>query len=245
LITSLLAECTQGEQALFPYGLLHLGGDEVSYGCWESSTQIQSWEKEQGYTSSEDVYKYFVDKVATITRDQGRTPVQWVEVFEHFQDKLDKNTIVHVWKAKSTLDGVLKAGYKALLSNEDDWYLDHLPTTWQTMYLNEPTYGLSPESDPSLIMGGESCMWGETVDASDLHNTVWPRAAAVAEVLWTDYDTIYPTGNTSDVDLVHVGNRLETFRCLLNQRGIAAAPVTNPQARYQPVGPGSCYAQRR
>ena len=29
---------------------------------------------------------------------------------------------------------------------------------------------------------GESCMWAETVDPSDLHNTVWPRAAAVAEV---------------------------------------------------------------
>jgi len=250
LITSLLAECTAGTstddaKALFPYGLLHLGGDEVNYSCWESSAQIQAWEKAQGYQSSEEVYKFFVDKVATITREQGRTPVQWVEVFEHFGDKLDKNTIVHVWKAKSTLDGVLKAGYKALLSNEDDWYLDHLPTTWQTMYLNEPTFGLSEGSDPALIMGGESCMWGETVDASDLHNTVWPRAAAVSEVLWTAYDTIYPTHNTSDVDLVHVGSRLETFRCLLNQRGISAAPVTNAQARYQPVAPGSCYMQRR
>jgi hypothetical protein len=41
---------------------------------------------------------------------------------------------------------------------------------------------------------GESCMWAETVDPSDLHNTVWPRAAAVAEVLWTPYDVIHPGG---------------------------------------------------
>jgi hypothetical protein len=37
---------------------------------------------------------------------------------------LDHNTVVHVWKAKSTLDGVLAAGYHALLSNEDQWYLE-------------------------------------------------------------------------------------------------------------------------
>lgn len=48
----------------------------------------------------------------------------------------------------------------------------------------------------TFITAGESCMWGETVDPSDLHNTVWPRAAAVAEVLWTPYEVIYPT-NTS------------------------------------------------
>ena len=62
--------------------------------------------------------------MATITRDQARTPVQWVEVFEHFGSSLDQNTVVHVWKEKSTMDGVLTAGYNALLSNQDDWYLE-------------------------------------------------------------------------------------------------------------------------
>jgi hexosaminidase len=128
LITSLLGECTgantKPSDALFPYDLLHLGGDEVSYTCWESSAQIQECQKEQGFSTSEDTYKYFVDKAATITREQNRLPIQWVEVFEHFGDKLDKNTVVHVWKEKTTLDGVLKAGYRALLSNQDDWYLE-------------------------------------------------------------------------------------------------------------------------
>lgn len=87
-------------------------------------------------------------------------------------------------------------------------------------------------------------MWGETVDPSDLQNTVWPRAAAVAEVLWTPYDQVY-NGANSTVDLAVVEDRLETFRCLLNQRGVSAAPVTNTQARYQPKEPGSCYVQRR
>lgn len=253
LITSLLQECTgqakDGEPALFPYELLHLGGDEVSYSCWETSSEIQAWEAANNLNGSEDTYKYFVDQAATITRQLSRTPVQWVEVFEHFGSTLDKNTIVHVWKEKTTLNGVVEAGYKTLLSNQDSWYLDHLGTTWQTMYINEPTDTLPSTSSPetlALIMGGETCMWAEKVDPSDMFNTIWPRAAAVAEVLWSPQAALHPdVSNPSYVDWETVQNRLETFRCLLTQRGIAAAPVLNSQARSAPPSPGSCYVQRR
>ena len=37
--------------------------------------------------------------------------------------------------------------------------------------------------------------------------------------------------------------RLEYFRCLLNRRGIAAAPVTNDGAREAPAGPNGCLVQ--
>lgn len=37
--------------------------------------------------------------------------------------------------------------------------------------------------------------------------------------------------------------RLHYFRCLLNNRGVPAAPVDNWYARRPPSGPGSCYAQ--
>ena len=40
--------------------------------------------------STSDAYKYFVDKVATMARDLGKTPVQWVEVFENFGSDLDQ-----------------------------------------------------------------------------------------------------------------------------------------------------------
>jgi len=217
--------------------MIHLGGDEVEYDCWESSTEIAAWQKEQGFTGSEETYEYFVKESAAIARSLNRTPIQWVEVFEHFGSALDTNTIVHVWKEKSTLDSVVSAGYRALLSDQDLWYLDHLATSWEDMYNNEPTSGLSPNADASLILGGETCMWGETVDRSDIENTIWPRAAAVAERLWTPLEQMQTTDEAVD--------RLETFRCLLTQRGVAAAPVLNKLARNAPRGPGSCYAQRR
>lgn len=104
------------------------------------------------------------------------------------------------------------------------------------MYNNEPTEGLSASSDPSLILGGESCMWGETVDPSDLDATIWPRAAAVAERLWTPL---------AKMNVEAAEDRLQTFRCILEGRGIGAAPVLNSMARHSPFNPGSCFAQRR
>jgi hypothetical protein len=37
--------------------------------------------------------------------------------------------------------------------------------------------------------------------------------------------------------------RLSAFRCLLNRRGVRAAPLLNGQAREAPHGPGSCLEQ--
>lgn len=239
LIESLLGECTGFEsgKGIFPYNMIHLGADEVDYFCWRASEEIKTWESEMGLSGPEETYKYFVDKTATIARDQGRLPVQWVEVFEHFGDTLSNDTVVHVWKDKSTLNEVVNAGYRALLSDNDLWYLDQLSVTWDMMYENEPTSVMTNlDTTASLLLGGEACMWGETVDSSDLDNTVWPRAAAIAERLWTPQELM-------DVDAAV--DRIETFRCLLNQRGVNAAPVLNSKARNAPPKAGSCYAQRR
>lgn len=57
--------------------------------------------------------------------------------------------------------------------------------------------------------------------------------AAIAERLWSPKDV-------TDIDQAE--KRLLNFRCLLNRRGIPAAPVKNALAREAPGAPGSCYA---
>ena len=134
---------------------------------------------------------------------------------------------------------VLEAGYRALLSNTNVWYLDHLGVTWQQMYDNEPfsideNIKINTTTLQALILGGEACMWGETVDGSSLEATVWPRAAAVAERLWSE-GAVNMTGAGPGVE-----ERMHAFRCLLLRRGIGVAPLTNAAARTAPIGPGGC-----
>jgi len=244
LISNLLNECTGGQASkpgqpsgLFPDNFLHLGGDEVDTTCWTQTPSIAAWMRSQNYTA-DDAYEYFVAKAAGIAISQGRRPVQWVEVFDHFGSKLDKRTIVHVWKDESTLVPVVAAGYNALIDNspgDNSWYLDHLTVTWQNCYSNEPCNSITDPNQCKLVLGGQGEMWGETVDASDLEQTVWPKLGAIAEKLWS------PRDQTKDPNAAAL--RMANFRCLLNSRGVRAAPVNNKVARSAPPNPGSCYAQ--
>ena len=106
------------------------------------------------------------------------------------------------------------------------------------MYTNDPVRGVATAVQEKLVLGGQGEMWGETVDASDIESTLWPRLAAVAEQLWSPQSiTMATTGVNSAYP------RLKRFRCLLNRRGIRAAPTDNGQGREAPGGPGSCLHQ--
>ena len=71
------------------------------------------------------------------------------------------------------------------------------------------------------VLGGTACAWGEYIDAVNSVNRVWPRAAAIAERLWSPADT-------TDTD--EAATRLADLRCRMLSRGIAA----------QSIGPGFC-----
>ena len=73
LIDRLLAECTTSASpsskgkpsGLFPENA-HLGGDEVSTGCWESTPRIKQWLDAQGMSADDGYGAYFVKKTASI-----------------------------------------------------------------------------------------------------------------------------------------------------------------------------------
>ncbi|KAK9114431.1 hypothetical protein Syun_021228 [Stephania yunnanensis] len=48
--------------------------------------------------------------------------------------------------------------------------------------MNEPLANITNSKQHKLVIGGEVCLWGEHIDGSDIEQTIWPRAAAAADV---------------------------------------------------------------
>ncbi|KAJ8542223.1 hypothetical protein K7X08_017089 [Anisodus acutangulus] len=222
---------------IFPFELFHLGGDEVNTSCWTTTPLIKQWLQDHNMTAK-DAYQYFVLRAQEIAISQNWTPVNWEETFNAFPSKLNPRTVVHNWLGGGVCPKAVAQGFRCIYSNQGFWYLDHLDVPWEEVYYVEPLEEIKNISEQKLVLGGEVCMWGETADASDVQQTIWPRAAAAAERLWSDKEATSST-NTTSAAL----QRLEYFRCLLTRRGVPAAPVTNFYARRPPLRPGSCYEQ--
>ncbi|XP_010253321.1 PREDICTED: beta-hexosaminidase 1 [Nelumbo nucifera] len=233
VISGILTDMRQ----IFPFELFHLGGDEVNTDCWSSTLHVKEWLQEHNMTGK-DAYQYFVLKAQEMAIVRNWIPVNWEETFNTFKDRLNPQTVVHNWLGPGVCPKVVANGLRCIYSNQGVWYLDHLDITWESFYNSEPLEGINDTLEQDLVLGGEVCMWGETADTSDVQQTIWPRAAAAAERLWSRREAI-SAGNIS----LTVLPRLHYFRCLLNRRGVPAAPVTNEYARSPPIGPASCYDQ--
>ncbi|KQJ99672.1 beta-hexosaminidase 3 [Brachypodium distachyon] len=219
---------------VFKFKFVHLGGDEVDTSCWATTPHIKSWLVQHGMNES-DAYRYFVVRAQKIAISHGYDIINWEETFNNFGDKLDRKTVVHNWLGRGVAEKAVSAGLRCIVSNADKWYLDHLDATWEGFYMNEPLANIYNPEQQKLILGGEVCMWGERIDASDIQQTIWPRAAAAAERLWTPVEKLAKNVTT-------VTARLARFRCLLNERGVAAAPLAG-YGRAAPLEPGSCMRQ--
>ncbi|XAR66318.1 Beta-N-acetylhexosaminidase [Bertholletia excelsa] len=233
VISGILADMRK----IFPFELFHLGGDEVHTDCWTSTPHVKQWLQEHNMTAK-DAYQYFVLRAQQIAISKNWTPVNWEETFNAFAKKLSPQTVVHNWLGGGVCPKAVAKGFRCIFSNQGYWYLDHLDVPWDEVYNAEPLEGIEDASQQLLVLGGEVCMWAERADASNVQQTIWPRAAAAAERLWSKREVI-STGNITLTALP----RLHYFRCLLTRRGIPAAPVTNKYARQPPIGPGSCYEQ--
>ncbi|KAJ4798809.1 Beta-hexosaminidase [Rhynchospora pubera] len=219
---------------VFKFKFVHLGGDEVNTSCWTTTPRIKEWLNNHHMNES-DGYRYFVLRAQQIALSHGYDIINWEETFNNFGDKLSPRTVVHNWLGGGVAQKVVADGLRCIVSNQDKWYLDHLDATWEGFYTNEPLTNITNPAQQKLVLGGEVCMWGEHIDTSDIQQTIWPRAAAAAERLWTPFDKLAK-------DPKDVISRLAHFRCLLNQRGVQAAPLIG-NGREAPSDPGSCYKQ--
>uniref|UniRef100_A0A171AWU6 beta-N-acetylhexosaminidase n=1 Tax=Triatoma infestans TaxID=30076 RepID=A0A171AWU6_TRIIF len=117
-------------------------------------------------------------------------PILWssqLTEIENIEKYLDKNRyIIQTWTGQyeSLPEDLIAKGYSVIYATKDTWYLDH--GFWgNTLYHNWKTVYDYVIPEDKKVLGGEVSLWGELVDVNNLETKLWPRAAALAERLWT------------------------------------------------------------
>ena len=194
--------------ALFPDPYFHIGGDEVVGKQWSSSPGIQAFAREHGLADNGALQAYFNQRVSKLLQKRGRIMIGWDEVLN---PALPKSTVIQSWRGPASLAEAAARGYSGILSS--GYYLDHLsPASYH--YAVDPLAGGSAQlnsSEAPRILGGEACMWAELVDAETVDSRIWPRAAAIAERLWSP-------GETTDVASMY--DRMEAASRELEWTGV-------------------------
>ena len=218
-------------------GYMHLGGDEVVYGCWDDDAGIVEYKEANGIESDDALYGMYVSRVGGIAGGLGATPIHWQEAFiaydrsvgdDKMAFKFQPGTAFQVWSGDGDLiHDITAANFSCVASPNAYWYMDHPTSTWDVMYYYDPASGLS-SSQRSLVLGGEAVMFGELVDEGNFDASTQPKAAAVAERLWSDRQAQPDdpaVGPRYDEDMDEVRARLMDHRCRMRNRGINAAPI--------------------
>jgi hexosaminidase len=175
-----------GEMAnLFPDRYFHIGGDEVNGKEWDANPNIQMFMHAHGLKTNQDLQAYFNTRVQKIVSKHGKIMVGWDEIL---RPDLPKDIVVQSWRGQDSLAAATRQGYRGILSY--GYYLDLM---WPASrhYAVDPVSGaaanLTPE-EKQRILGGEACMWSEYVSPENIDSRIWPRAAAIAERLWSQQD---------------------------------------------------------
>ncbi|MEI7483627.1 MAG: family 20 glycosylhydrolase [Ignavibacteriota bacterium] len=166
---------------LFNDEYMHIGGDENNGKQWDSSKAIQEFKKANNLKSNHELQAYFNKRLQKILEKYGKKMIGWDEILSN---ELPKSTMIHSWQGKEGMVTAAKNGYYSILSN--GYYID-LCQSMVDHYYNDPlpeNINLTNE-EKKYILGGEATMWAELVNEDNVDTRIWPRTAAIAEVLWS------------------------------------------------------------
>ena len=210
-----------GEMArLFPDQYFHIGGDEVNGKQWAANPQIKRFMRRHGLRNSSDLQAYFNKRLQKIVRRHGKIMEGWDEILHA---ELPKDVVVQSWRGQKALADAVQHGYRGLLSF--GYYLDLMQPASQH-YLIDPFAGAAANltaEEKQRVLGGEACMWSELITPETIDERLWPRAAAVAERLWSaqevrDVDDMYRRLAKVSERLEWAGlDHLRSYRLLLER----------------------------
>jgi hexosaminidase len=237
LLDKFIAEMTN----IFPDRYFHIGGDEVNGKQWDANPKIHEFMQAHNLKSNQELQQFFTVRLEKIVSKHHKFMVGWDEILT---PGMPKDVVIQSWRGPESLAEAAKQGYRGILSS--GYYLDAIQPAAQH-YLVDPLSGAGAALTPAqqkLILGGEACMWEEFASDENVESRIWPRAAAVAERLWSpqqvqDVNSMYRrmaavSAQLEQLGLTHRSVRVKMLARLAGTDDIAALEVLARAA--QPAG---------
>ncbi|KAG7530770.1 hypothetical protein FFLO_04812 [Filobasidium floriforme] len=248
-VTQLMVDLLGKLKAHIPSAYFATGGDEINENVYKDDDRSQATLKRKGWTLKQALNAFMGSTWQAL---QPKIPVVWQEmVQEHRVDSLPDNAVVLIWKSSKDVSKIAKLGHPIVHVGFDHMYLDlggggniipplgkkepswhaHPFNTWYHIYSFDPYKGVKA-NQRHLVLGGQTVLWSETTDETNVDSKIWPRAAAIAEIYWSGGgDNGFP------LDPSKALARFQDLRYRLVAKGVSATPL---QPHWCAIRPGSC-----
>ncbi len=184
---------------LFPGKYIHIGGDECPKDRWKACPKCQARIKAEGLKDEHELQSYFIQRIEKFLLTKNRYIIGWDEILE---GGLAPQATVMSWRGIKGGIAAAKQKHDVIMTPTSHCYFDYYQAdpqtqplaiggflTLQKVYSYEPVpQELSPE-EAKYILGAQGNVWTEYMDnEKEVEYMAFPRACALAEVVWTAKD---------------------------------------------------------
>ena len=228
-------QCVLGHLAeVFPYELMHLGGDECPTTAWQSNADCKRLMQEEGLSSVNAIQPWLVEKLGSFLRDNyGKTVLVWDELLANWNNAYTVKPVVMSWRGTDYARQAADRGLYSIMVPTSPLYFDYLQVNrdqleidcpynapYGTINTVEKVYNFNPRSTVSgrehFVLGTQANLWTESCTSNrEAEYQYYPRLLAVSEIAWLP---------TSQKNFLGFYSRLQEQAAILTAKNITYAP---------------------
>lgn len=181
---------------IFPSEHIHVGGDEAGKAHWKKCPYCQERMRREHLKDVSELQSYFMRRIGKFILSKGRQMVGWDEILE---GGLADDAVVMSWRGEKGGVAAARDGHDVVMTPGGYCYFDAYQadpatqpyaiggyTPYLKVYSYDPVPAELSEDESKYVLGAQANVWTEFIATPEhVEYMVFPRMAALAEVLWT------------------------------------------------------------